>query len=288
MPIPLLAVGLGAAASSLLGAGLNAQSQQHANAMNMKIAKYQNAWNLEQWYRENEYNLPTAQMARLKAAGLNPNLVYGSGGASTTAAQSPRAAAANYQAVDYGLDNQGQNAVNTYMAYQNYLLQKSHIDAQNNVLQAQADAVRANTLYTTARRIKEELGNQMTRQTWDYQTGALQEKYRRLQLGNVLLGQQQILNNQKYDLNEWRKDLQERMLQLQWSRVALERERNDISWSEYETRKHQIEVATRITQKQFNMQLQDWKALRVGKIGNTYLQWLNPVISMGSAYLRSR
>ncbi len=288
MPIPLLAAGIGAAAASIFGSVLNAQSQQRANAMNMKIAKYQNAWNLEQWNRENEYNLPTAQMARLKAAGLNPNLVYGSGGASTTAAQSPRAAAANYQAIDYGLDNQGQQAVNTYMAYQNFLLQKSHVDAQNNVLQAQADAVRANTLYTTARRIKEELGNQMTRQTWDYQTGALQEKYRRLQLGNALLGQQQILNNQKYELNEWRKDMQERLLQLQWSRVSLERERNAISWSEYETRKYQIEVATRIAQKQFNMQLQDWKAMRVGKIGNTYLQWLNPVLNMAGAYMRSR
>lgn len=288
MPIPLIAAGLGAAAASLLGAGLNAQSQQHANSMNMKIAKYQNAWNLEQWYRENEYNLPSAQMARLKAAGLNPNLVYGSGGATTSAAPSPRASAANYQAIDFGLDNQGQNAVNTYMAYQNYLLNKSHVDAQNNVLSAQADAVRANTLYTTARRIKEELANSMTRQTWDYQRGALEEKYKRLVQGNVLLGQQQVLNDQKYNLNEWRKDMQERLLQLQWQRVALERERNQISWSEYDTRRNQIETATRITQKQFNMQYKDWKDMRVGKIGNEYLKWLNPVISLGSAYLRSR
>ena len=35
--------------------------------------------NLEQWHRENAYNDPSQQMARLKAAGLNPNMVYGTG-----------------------------------------------------------------------------------------------------------------------------------------------------------------------------------------------------------------
>jgi hypothetical protein len=34
-----------------------------------------------QWNRENEYNSPTMQMQRLKNAGLNPHLVYGSGSA---------------------------------------------------------------------------------------------------------------------------------------------------------------------------------------------------------------
>lgn len=34
---------------------------------------------LEQWSRQNAYNDPAQQMQRLKAAGLNPNLVYGTG-----------------------------------------------------------------------------------------------------------------------------------------------------------------------------------------------------------------
>lgn len=40
-------------------------------------------WNLEQWHRQNQYNLPSNQMQRLQAAGLNPNLIYGSGSANT-------------------------------------------------------------------------------------------------------------------------------------------------------------------------------------------------------------
>ena len=39
----------------------------------------QNAWNLEQWNRENEYNAPAAQLARAMDAGLNPNSVFGNG-----------------------------------------------------------------------------------------------------------------------------------------------------------------------------------------------------------------
>ena len=48
---------------------------------------------LEQWNRENEYNKPINQMARLKEAGLNPNLVYGNG-AQSVSASSPRASSA--------------------------------------------------------------------------------------------------------------------------------------------------------------------------------------------------
>lgn len=41
--------------------------------------KMQRADALKDWEMVNEYNSPTSQMARLKAGGLNPNLIYGSG-----------------------------------------------------------------------------------------------------------------------------------------------------------------------------------------------------------------
>lgn len=34
--------------------------------------------NLQMWHEQNSYNSPASQIARLKAAGLNPNLIYGS------------------------------------------------------------------------------------------------------------------------------------------------------------------------------------------------------------------
>lgn len=44
---------------------------------NLNLAKMQNQWNIDQWNRENAYNTPSAQMARYKDAGLNPDLMYG-------------------------------------------------------------------------------------------------------------------------------------------------------------------------------------------------------------------
>lgn len=38
---------------------------------------YQNELNRQNWAQENEYNSPAAQMARYRAAGLNPDLIYG-------------------------------------------------------------------------------------------------------------------------------------------------------------------------------------------------------------------
>lgn len=56
---------------------------------NLNLAQLQNKWNLEQWNRENEYNSPAQQMARLKAAGLNPDMMYQNGTSGLTAASSP-------------------------------------------------------------------------------------------------------------------------------------------------------------------------------------------------------
>lgn len=39
----------------------------------------QNQYNIEMWNMQNEYNTPANQVARLRAAGLNPNLFYSQG-----------------------------------------------------------------------------------------------------------------------------------------------------------------------------------------------------------------
>ncbi len=60
-----------------LNQGGNIISTAMANSANEDMQRRQNAWNLEQWNRNNAYNHPAAQMQRLKAAGLNPDLMYG-------------------------------------------------------------------------------------------------------------------------------------------------------------------------------------------------------------------
>lgn len=63
--------------------------QQLAFQQNKELAALQNEYNIAQWQRENEYNLPKNQMSRLKKAGLNPDLMYGNGISGLTSATSP-------------------------------------------------------------------------------------------------------------------------------------------------------------------------------------------------------
>lgn len=42
-----------------------------------RLMEFQNEKNLENWNRQNQYNLPSQQMQRFIQAGLNPNLIYG-------------------------------------------------------------------------------------------------------------------------------------------------------------------------------------------------------------------
>lgn len=68
----------------------NQDIAQQTNQANIDLAGKENTWKLEQWVRENAYNTPMAQMQRLRQAGLNPSLMYGSGtGIMNEAAQSP-------------------------------------------------------------------------------------------------------------------------------------------------------------------------------------------------------
>lgn len=72
------------AAAQALG---NYAVQVAANKKQFKYQKeamaLQQQYNKEIWDYQNAYNTPQAQMERLHAAGLNPNLMYGSGAAGT-------------------------------------------------------------------------------------------------------------------------------------------------------------------------------------------------------------
>lgn len=66
-----------------VGASINAISSAVQNKRSRRFSEHmygvQRRDALADWRMQNEYNSPTMQMARLKQAGLNPNLVYGKG-----------------------------------------------------------------------------------------------------------------------------------------------------------------------------------------------------------------
>lgn len=73
--------------------------QMFTNRTNVKLAREGQAFEQSMWEQSNEYNSPAAQMQRLKDAGLNPNLVYGSGSVAgnTSQASQPHAIVPNVQ-----------------------------------------------------------------------------------------------------------------------------------------------------------------------------------------------
>lgn len=80
---PIISAGLGKALTTLASQGINAYS---TSSMNRKTREWNEAMYqkqrqdaLDDWNRQTLYNSPIEQMRRLKEAGLNPNLVYGSG-----------------------------------------------------------------------------------------------------------------------------------------------------------------------------------------------------------------
>lgn len=64
-------------ASTIINAGLNYDSMARQYDYSTRLAAQQNQANLNMWNLNNAYNSPLQQMARLKAAGLNPQLAYG-------------------------------------------------------------------------------------------------------------------------------------------------------------------------------------------------------------------
>ena len=64
------------------------EENQKNRDWNRSMAELANRWSIEQWNRENEYNLPANVMARLRDGGVNPDLFYGNSG-QNLAAPSP-------------------------------------------------------------------------------------------------------------------------------------------------------------------------------------------------------
>jgi hypothetical protein len=179
-----IAAGAASAGSGLLGSIasiFNTQKQLKAQR-EMSALAYDR--DVEMWNRMNEYNAPAAQMERLKAAGLNPNLVYGKG-AQNVATQMPKYQAPkqeyNYEAPELGLaleqyqnmrlrqaqtDNlQTQNRLNdarvgTEVAKQSQVIADTNIKKLRHGLMSQYDA---QYMESRNRQIQQAVDNLITR-----------------------------------------------------------------------------------------------------------------------------
>ena len=146
------------------------QAQQEENQKNreynLMLAQQQNAWNVEQWERENEYNSPEKQMERYKKAGLNPDIM--AGGAQNLSAASPAmTAGAASTATDMSMLGQkptlGQ-AIQTALRDSMLGAQIDNIKAQTRKTEAEAGLSEIDAKYRDAEKtLGIELGTQELR-----------------------------------------------------------------------------------------------------------------------------
>ena len=145
--------------NSITNVGLTSMT----NAANEKAATTAYNRGIEQWNRENAYNSPTAQMERLKQAGLNPNLVYG-GGATTLSAHSPGVPVAKVEGqkpIDFNLMGILQTAQNMRIAkdVSEAGINKTNaeilnLQQQNANLKSQDEVNRANAAYLAQQQLR--------------------------------------------------------------------------------------------------------------------------------------
>lgn len=133
----LLAIG-----GSIYNASVSRKNTKDTIEANKQQAEYAYSKDVESWNRQNAYNDPSAQMDRLKAAGLNPNMVYGTGTSAATGSASP-AQMAKYNAPTLKYDYEPvANLPAMIGAYQDFKMRQ----AQTDNIKAQTDNVRQRTI----------------------------------------------------------------------------------------------------------------------------------------------
>lgn len=130
MPLPALAGAAIAAGASLLGTGgqiyAAGKMNRKTREWNEKMYGQQRADALQDWNTQNAYNSPEQQMQRLKEAGLNPNLVYGTG-ADTTAGPVRSTESKSWSPSVPDMSGIGQAASGGLQAYQDITLQQEQV-----------------------------------------------------------------------------------------------------------------------------------------------------------------
>ncbi len=171
-------VAKGAAIAAKLGTGISAlsgaaqvggqlQQNRKANAFSREMYEKTRADNIKFWDMQNEYNSPQKQMERLQAAGLNPNMVYQSGGATQAAGsiQTPDVQGGQFRAPDF---SQISNPVQGYFDTKIKQAQYDNLLAANTTMQQEAILKAAQALGETSRTKGQGIANDLAATNFQY------------------------------------------------------------------------------------------------------------------------
>lgn len=170
MPWGLLAAGIASTASMAY--------DQFKRQQNLKDQKKQmlekNKLDVENWRRQNVYNSPQQQMARLHSAGLSPNMVYQSGGSTVGSGEIPSS--------EYGTGFKDYSdftggSVNAYQAVESLRQNRDAVESQVALNKAQQDL-------TNTRGYNEFIDSMEKEAKLPYRFQRAAQEYRELYQGN--------------------------------------------------------------------------------------------------------
>lgn len=175
MPIPPLALaagisGVSSAGSSLIQNSGSRRSQNRANRHNINF-----------WKMQNEYNHPSAQMERLRKAGLNPNLVYG-GSPSQTAGNA--GAISPSKAAPFNFDNP-LSTINSFVDAQKSEAQTDNVKANTTVQEQEAILRAYRTATEAARGSKTKVDAELAQELKDTSLQAAKENLRQMEAKTI-------------------------------------------------------------------------------------------------------
>lgn len=135
---PAIIAGIIAAGSAIVNKIQDQRAQRKQNKANLSLADKQFALDQTAIDRQNAYNSPLAQMGRYTDAGLNPNLIYQSGGSSGN-----QGSAASYNAPQIGaVTGPIPDFTGMLDQYQNFQMKGAQVDN----IEAQTENTRSRTL----------------------------------------------------------------------------------------------------------------------------------------------
>uniref|UniRef100_A0AAU8B0M3 DNA pilot protein n=1 Tax=Dulem virus 132 TaxID=3145609 RepID=A0AAU8B0M3_9VIRU len=154
-----LAGGLLSGAIGAITGGMSARKQYQYQS---KLMDKQNSFALQMYDMDNAYNTPVMQRARLEAANLNPDLMYGSGGVSNVSGGAPSSASGQAPHVDYGKPDLMSNVMQYALvnAQADKLNQESQLLAERAESEATSrELMKANARLAASRSLGQDIDN---------------------------------------------------------------------------------------------------------------------------------
>lgn len=168
---------------SLIGAASTIITNKQNQKFQRQQYERQKADDLNFWNMTNQYNSPQQQMQRLKEAGLNPNLAYGSVNTEAARISAPNVAPAKNEAIQTNMGAE----LSKYQDIRKGIQETDNLRKQNEMMDLQKELMQANIFKTIAETDTKKFGLWKDQSLFTIQKDTLGERLKNLGIQNAYL-----------------------------------------------------------------------------------------------------